>query len=60
MIKNIKSELQSVLEDISWMDEETKSYAVQRLKNITEEIGWGELVYDADKFESFFGYNKVS
>ncbi|XP_018570929.1 neprilysin-2-like [Anoplophora glabripennis] len=60
MIKNIRTELQLVLQDTSWIDEETRSYAMNLLQNITGEIGGTKLVYDANKFESLFGYYQVN
>ncbi|KAJ8963478.1 hypothetical protein NQ318_018961 [Aromia moschata] len=60
MITNIKQQLETDIEDNSWMDKETKDFAVRYIRNVSEAIGWTDVVYNAGKFERLFGYHKVN
>lgn len=60
MLKRLKSELKASIEATTWMDDESRAYEVKHLKNISEAIGWTDIVFDARKFEEISNYKDVS
>ncbi|CAG9861434.1 unnamed protein product [Phyllotreta striolata] len=59
MIDYVQAEMKDAIETSKWMDEENRSNAIQRLKNITTYIGWLDAAFNTSQMEEIAGYNKI-
>lgn len=53
MVKTISSEFKGILEDVSWMDENTKASALEKLRKIENHIGYPSELMDDQKLIEF-------
>ena len=54
MVRDIKDEFALILDNISWMDPETKQRAHKKLRTIKDYIGYPEEILDNDKLEELY------
>ncbi|KAG5899138.1 hypothetical protein JTB14_027331 [Gonioctena quinquepunctata] len=60
MITYIKKEMEESLKVTPWMDDKSRANALEQLKNITEAIGWTDVVFDVEKVDKLNGYDKLT
>lgn len=54
MVNNIRAEFMDVLDKIDWMDGETKTFAKEKAKAITNHIGYPNELADISKLEEYY------
>lgn len=59
MIDYISKELKQSQQASTWMNEKDRNDAIKRVDNIKTFIGWTDLVFNIEKYEKTFGYDRV-
>lgn len=60
MVKYIKKEFKTILQTISWMDEETRSRALQKLASIKDYIAYPKEIKETAKLEALYDGLKIN
>lgn len=59
MVHNLKTAFVGILHSINWLDNETKSAAIENIEQVVTYIGAPDVMYDMEKFESILQYDRV-
>lgn len=54
MVKNIKEELKIVLDEVTWMDDDTKKEAVLKIEKMREQIGYADELLNDEKLTEYY------
>ncbi|XP_049822741.1 neprilysin-2 isoform X3 [Aethina tumida] len=55
MVKDIREEFQTILNNVEWMDETTRKNALEKAKSMSTHIGYPDELTDDKKLEEFYG-----
>lgn len=55
MVENIREEFLSLVSQLTWMDEETKTAAIAKAKGLVPHIGYPNELADNSKMEQYYG-----
>lgn len=55
MVENIRQEFQSLVSELTWMDEETKTSAIEKAKSLVPHIGYPNELADNSKLVQYYG-----
>ncbi len=54
MAENVREALRRKIEDATWMDDETRDVAREKLKNMRQTVGYPEEILDEEKVSAFY------
>lgn len=54
LVDNIRSEFVNILQEVSWMDEETRKEAIKKAESLTTHIGYPNELADNNKLEEYY------
>lgn len=54
MVNGIRKEFELILNEVKWMDEETRKSALNKLKSMSTHIGYPDEIMDNTKIEKYY------
>lgn len=54
MVNDIRQEFESILKEVSWMDETTRAAALSKAKTLSVHIGYPDELVQDDKVEEYY------
>lgn len=54
MVNGIRKEFENILEDVNWMDDETRQSALNKLHSMSTHIGYPDEIMDNKKIEKYY------
>lgn len=59
MVNGIRKEFEQILENVNWMDEETRKSAINKLHSMSTHIGYPDEIMDDSKIENYYKELKI-
>lgn len=59
MVNGIRKEFEEILENVNWMDEETRKSALNKLHSMSTHIGYPDEIMDDSKIEKYYKNLKI-
>lgn len=54
MVTDIRNEFEDILKSVSWMDEKTRTNAIDKAKSMSTHIAYPDELLDNKKLEAFY------